>query len=482
MASVPDTQQLEETHRLRRRPLALFHGRGRAVALVVAVVAAALPLVGLASLLLRSRLDPHLENYQVHFVVFGVTGSVAFVLGYAAGEAANRRGDARVLLLSLAFMATGGFMGLHALGTPGILFSSDYAGFQVAITVGLLVSSFFAAASAFVDVRPGIASLLIRRRQLLRAGVLLTIGLWSVWTLTKLPPLHGPESEAARGILIASMAAVGTFVYAASAARYWQIFRHRPNLLQASVIACFVLLSEALVGVALTGERKWHASWWEWHGLIVTAYLLIGLAARREWRDERFRRLYLSTTRERRQNISILFGDLVGFTGFSERSSPSEAAEVLDSYWRVAAPLISREFGGELEKFIGDGIVAVFNSRGDQPDHAVRASRAALALQREVAHLVLEHPGWPRMRVGVNSGDAVLREIGGDGHVAYPLVGDTVNTGSRLEGLAPAGGVLIGSETYDQLPNGSIVEQRAGLRVKGKDDAVDAYVLLALPC
>ncbi|HXV03783.1 MAG TPA: adenylate/guanylate cyclase domain-containing protein [Gaiellaceae bacterium] len=481
MSSVPTTSQLEEADRARLRPLALFQGHGRAVALVVASVAAALPLIGLVSLLLRSRLDPHFENYQVHFVVFGITGTVAFILGYAAGEAANRRGDARVLLLSLAFMATGGFMGLHAIGTPGILFSSEYAGFQVAITVGLLVSSFFAAGSAFVDARPGIAPLLIRHRQLLRAGVLLAIALWSVWTLTKLPPLHGPESEAARGVLIASMAAVGTFVYAASAARYWQIFRHRPNLLQASVIACFVLLSEALVGVALTGERKWHASWWEWHGLIVSAYLVIGLAARREWRDERFRRLYLSTTRERRQHISVLFGDLAGFTGFAERSSPHETAEVLDAYWGVAAPLITRKFGGDLEKFIGDGIVAVFNSRGDQPDHALRASRAALALQREVAHIALEHPGWPRMRVGVNSGEAMLREIGGHGHVAYPLVGDTVNTGSRLESLAPAGGVLIGSETFDQLPDGSIVEQRSGLRVKGKDDAVNAYVLIALP-
>jgi adenylate cyclase len=481
MASVPNSEP-HPAPSLQLRALTLFQGRGRAVALVVASVAAALPLVGLVSLLLRSRLDPHLENYQVHFVVFGITGSVAFILGYAAGEAANRRGDARVLLLSLAFMATGGFMGLHALGTPGILFSSEYAGFQVAITVGLLVSSLFAAGSAFVDARPGIAPLVMRHRQLLRAGVLLSIGLWSVWTLMKVPPLHGPESEAARGILIASMAAVGTFVYAASAARYWQIFRHRPNLLQASVIACFVLLSEALVGVALTGERKWHASWWEWHGLIVTAYLVIGLAARREWREERFRRLYLSTTRERRQEISILFGDLVGYTTFAERSSPNEAAEVLNAYWGVAAPLINREFRGELEKFIGDGIVAAFNSRGDQPDHAVRASRAALALQREVAHLAREHPDWPQMRVGVNSGEAVLREIGGDGHVAYPLVGDTVNTGSRLEALAPAGGVLIGAETYDRLPDGSVVEQRAGLRVKGKDDAVDAFVLLALPC
>jgi class 3 adenylate cyclase len=85
------------------------------------------------------------------------------------------------------------------------------------------------------------------------------------------------------------------------------------------------------------------------------------------------------------------------------------------------------------------------------------------------------------MRVGVNSGEAILREIGGEGHVAYPLVGDTVNTGSRLESMAPVGGVLIGAETYEQLPDGSVVEPRAGLQVKGKNAAVDAYVLLAVP-
>ena len=77
--------------------------RGRAGAVAIAwVLAAALPLVGLVSLLLRSQLDPHFENYRLHFVLFGLVGAVAFGLGYAAGEAARRRGDARVLLLSLA--------------------------------------------------------------------------------------------------------------------------------------------------------------------------------------------------------------------------------------------------------------------------------------------------------------------------------------------------------------------------------------------
>ena len=447
----------------------------------LALLAAALPLIGLVSLLLRSELDPHFENYRAHFVVFGIIGAVAFILGYTAGEAANRRGDARVLLLSLAFMATGGFLGLHAIGTAGVLFSKEYAGFQVAIPVGLLVSAVFAGASAFVDIRPGIGAGLIRHRALLRVAVLVAMGVWFVWTVVELPPLGGSGTEAATDTLIAAMAIIGTIIYAISAVRYWAIFRHRRDLLPAATIACFLLLSEAMIGVAVTGERKWHASWWEWHGLIVTAYLIVGFAARREWREERFRRLYLSTTRERHQDISVLFGDLVGFTSFAERAAPAEVAAVLNAYWSVAAPLITRQFGGEVEKFIGDGVVASFNSRGDQPDHALRAARAALALQRRFGELTKQHPDWPRMRVGVNSGQAVVHEIGADGHVAYPSVGDTVNTGARLESLAPAGGVLIGAETYDQLPAGTVVEERAGLRVKGRDAVVDAYVLLALP-
>jgi class 3 adenylate cyclase len=457
-------------------------GRTRSTAVVLIwVVALALPLVGLASLLLRRELDPHFENYRAHFVVFGLVGVLAFVLGYTAGEAANRRGDARVLLLSLAFMATGGFMGLHAFGTAGVLFTQEHSGFQVAIPVGLLVSAVFAFASAFVDLRPGVGPWLVRRRTLLRAFVLAAMSGWLVWTVLNLPPLRAPDSEAARGSFLAVMAIVGTLVYAVSAARYWLLFREERQLLPVAVIACFLLLSEAMIGVAVTGERTWHASWWEWHGLIVAAYLIIGLAARREWREERFRHLYLPSTRERRQDISVLFGDLVGFTQFSERATSAEVAAVLNAYWSTAAPLITRRFGGELEKFIGDSIAATFNSRGDQPDHAVRAARAALALQDELGALGALHPTWPQLRVGVNSGEAVLREIGGDGHVAYPLVGDTINTGSRLESLAPAGGVLIGAETYGQLPDGAVVEAKTSLRIKGKTDVVHAYVLLALP-
>jgi class 3 adenylate cyclase len=303
---------------------------------------------------------------------------------------------------------------------------------------------------------------------------------WFAWTLAELPPLSHPTSEGGSHSLVAGLAGVGAVVYGLAALRYWFVFRGRLDLLPASIIACFVLLGEAMIGVAVTGERDWHASWWEWHGLIVVAYLVVGYAARREWRDERFRHLYLATTRERGGEVSVLFSDLVGFTPFSERSTPSEVATVLNTYYAVAAPLISRRFGGELEKFIGDGMMATFNSRGDQPDHAQRACGAALALQEELGALA-EANDWPRLRVGINSGEAMVREMGGHGYVAYAVIGDTVNTASRLEGQAPVGGVLIGSRTYDLLPDGTAVEALTGVRVKGKEAPLDAFLLQALP-
>ncbi len=154
---------------------------------------------------------------------------------------------------------------------------------------------------------------------------------------------------------------------------------------------------------------------------------------------------------------------------------------MLASYYSVAAPLISKQFGGEVEKFVGDGIIATFNTRGDQSDHATRAAGAALALQRELGGIADEHEGWPRVRVGVNSGPAMVRELGGSGYVAYAVVGDTMNMGSRLESNAPVGGVLIGGSTYDLLPDGTVVEPAVELLVKGREEPIRAYVLREVP-
>jgi class 3 adenylate cyclase len=443
-------------------------------------LALALPLVGLVSLVLRSHLDPEWSSPRLHFVLFLSVGAGASVLAFLAGQAAERRGDARVLLLSMAFLVTGGFLAVHAVGTPGILLNDDLPGFEIAIPIGLLVASVFAAASAFIDLRPGLAAAAVRHRSAMRATVLAAMAVWMLWALLELPPLAGTTSEGS-GTLLRSLAAAGALTYALSGLRYAVVYRRRMALLPASVITCFALLAEALVGSALVGERTWHASWWEWHALIVTAYVIILYAARRQWSDERFHQLYLPTTRERTQTVSVLFSDLANFTAFTESSPPAEVAGMLSAYYEMATPLLSKDFGGEVEKFIGDAIVATFNSRGDQPDHALRAARAGLELQGRMAGLLAVHPEWPRLRVGINTGEARVREMGGPGYVVYALVGDAINAASRLQGQAPTGGVLIGEETYRRLPDGAVVDAQPGLLVKGKQVPIDAYLLRFLP-
>jgi class 3 adenylate cyclase len=444
------------------------------------IVAAILPLVGLVSLFLRRQLDPSWDSPRLHFVLFLVVGCGAITLSYIAGQAADRRGDARVFLLSLAFLVTGGFLAVHAIGTPGILLNNDLPGFRVAIPVGLLIAALFACASAFVDLGDRLAVAVVAHRHTLRRSVFVAMAIWSLWALAELPPLAGNSTEGA-GAPLRVLAALGAVVYAVAAIRYLVVYRRKLTLLPASILALLTLSGEALFGSALVGERTWHASWWEWHALIVSAYVFVLLAARSQWRQERFRQLYLPTTRQRVQEVSVLFADLVGFTTFAERSSPGEIAAMLSSYYGMATPLISEGFGGEVEKFMGDAIMATFNGRGDQPDHAARAARAGLELQRRMALLVESHAEWPELRVGVNTGEALVRELGGRDYVTYAVVGDAVNVASRLESEAPVGGVLIGAGTYEGLPPRADVDAMPGLQVKGKRARVDAYILNGLP-
>src|SRR5262249_10349974 len=126
----------------------------RLITIAAWIVASALPLIGLVSLFLRRELDPASDSGRLHFVLVLAVGGGAVLVAYFVGLGADRRGDARVFLLSIGFLVTGGFLEVHAVGTPGILLNNERPGFQLAIPAGMAIGGLFACASAFVDIRP----------------------------------------------------------------------------------------------------------------------------------------------------------------------------------------------------------------------------------------------------------------------------------------------------------------------------------------
>jgi adenylate cyclase len=137
-------------------------------------------------------------------------------------------------------------------------------------------------------------------------------------------------------------------------------------------------------------------------------------------------------------NATVMFSDLRGFTTMCHTFSPEEVVERLNEYLTAMTEVI-REYGGTIHKFIGDGIMAVFGDPVPEPDHAARAVRAAVAMVRRLAELreAAEQSGKPPMYMGVglHTGELVAGDIGSEQLLEYTVIGDTVSTASRIEGL-----------------------------------------------
>jgi class 3 adenylate cyclase len=211
---------------------------------------------------------------------------------------------------------------------------------------------------------------------------------------------------------------------------------------------------------------------------MLTAFALIAVAAQRQAPQERFSDLYLDETSAGKREVSVVFADLSGFTSFSDGRDPREVTAMLNASFERAIPAI-RAHGGEIDRLVGDAIVATFNTRGDQPDHAARASRAALDVLRATEPSGAAHPDWPRFRIGINSGEAMVGVVGAREGKSYTVIGDTVNVAARLQGAAPVGAVAIGAGTLRGLP-GARVRALGPVALKGKREPVEAYVLEAL--
>jgi class 3 adenylate cyclase len=174
--------------------------------------------------------------------------------------------------------------------------------------------------------------------------------------------------------------------------------------------------------------------------------------------------------------VTALFADLRGFTSFSERSSPEALVQMLNRYFGAAVPHVL-DHGGTVIQFVGDAMLAAFNAPARQPDHALQAARAGLAMQRSIEALARENPDWPRFRIGINTGPALVGNIGSDRMRSFNVMGDAINVAARLETEAEPGTVVIGQATYDAIGSVAAVTALGKLALKGKEQPVNAYRL-----
>jgi adenylate cyclase len=419
----------------------------------------AAPLLGLAILIAAPATDVHWEHHPSHFWLVLVTAALNAVLAYATGVAARKRQDRRVHLVSLAFLAAAGFLALHALSTPGVLLERSNLGFVIATPIGLVLAGGLAAWSAVETDRI--------KPAWVEAALLAALAVFAVASLTLLPEIDDAVIPERLSSPLVALSVVGVGLYAFTVARYLVLFRRRRSQLVLGFTLAFVLLAEAMIAVAL--GRNWHASWWEWHVLMLAAFGVIALMAHREGPEERFGRLYT----ERNERVTVLFADLEGFTAWSEQHEAAAVSEMLDTLFAAAIPAIEQQ-AGRVDRLIGDAVFATFRGDGSE----ARAAHAALELQGAARAVLASRPGWPRFRVGLHSGDASLGVLGTGSGRTFSAIGDTVNLGSRIEGLAPAGGVAISAETASRVR--ARTQALGMVTVKGRAEPVEVLLLLGV--
>ena len=180
------------------------------------------------------------------------------------------------------------------------------------------------------------------------------------------------------------------------------------------------------------------------------------------------------------REVTVLMSDLRGYTRFAEQGDPARVMEVLNDYLARMADIVIAH-GGTINEFIGDAIFAVFGAPLDHPDHAERAAAAALAMQGAMDGLNLANAGrgWPRfeMGIGVNTGDAVVGNIGSEQRAKYAVVGAAVNLAARVEGCTVGGQIFVTASTLARIRDLAEVAEPVSVELKGIREPVALYEL-----
>jgi adenylate cyclase len=180
------------------------------------------------------------------------------------------------------------------------------------------------------------------------------------------------------------------------------------------------------------------------------------------------------------RDVSVLFADIRNFTTISEQLSPEEVVQMLNTYLSVVADAVVQH-DGIVNKFAGDNIMAVWNAPQSQPEHALLAVKAAWEAQQKLAELQQRdtRPLPVQFGIGINTGVALAGNIGSAGRSEYTVIGDSVNTASRICSSTPGGQVWIGAETYNQTKDYLEAEKLEPQQVKGKAAPITVYRVTA---
>ncbi|MGE3909488.1 MAG: adenylate/guanylate cyclase domain-containing protein [Chloroflexota bacterium] len=180
-----------------------------------------------------------------------------------------------------------------------------------------------------------------------------------------------------------------------------------------------------------------------------------------------------------RRTLSVMFADIRGFTGISERLPPEDVVEMLNGYLGAAADVIL-EHKGSIDKFIGDAVMALFGAPAPLENHALQAVRAAIAMQRTFAERPAPEGRKASFGIGINTGAGIVGMIGSTNVKSYTAIGDVVNVAARLEGEARAGEILITEDTYQQIASEVNVEPLGSIYVKGRVTPVAVFKVVGL--
>jgi class 3 adenylate cyclase len=174
--------------------------------------------------------------------------------------------------------------------------------------------------------------------------------------------------------------------------------------------------------------------------------------------------------------VTVLFADLGSYSSYAETRAPGEVVEMLNAYFGIALPAIL-ELGGLPIQLAGDAVMAVFGAPKPQPDHASRACRAALAILERTEPLATGPRQGPRFHIGVNSGPALVGNIGSEDYRNFTAIGDTTNLAARLQGIARPGEVVIGPLTAANLDGPFELSSLGLVNVKGRVEPTEVYAL-----